>query len=107
MAVNDTWVLAGVNSLQEFYPASPVNEKNIIDSPFIPPLTIMGRELVGLALAGYQEASGHPALGKAYVPGNRKKAEDVSLVDYDKGVSQLKNVDNTKAFFKNAGFVIG
>lgn len=107
MAVNDTWVLAGVNSLQDFYPASLVDEKNIIDNRFIPPLTIMGRELVGLTLAGYQEASGHPALGKAYVHGNRKKAEDLSLVDYDEGVSQLKNVGDAKAFFKKAGFVIG
>jgi hypothetical protein len=108
-AVNDTWLLAGVNSLQEFYPASLVNEKNIIDNRFIPPLTIMGRELAGLALAGYQEASGHPALGKAYVPspGKEGKAKSLSLVDYDNGLSPLKTVGDAKAFFKKAGFEIG
>jgi hypothetical protein len=36
MAINDTWLLAGVNSLQPFYPASLVNEKNIIDDRFTP-----------------------------------------------------------------------
>ena len=45
MALNDTWVVAGVNSLQPFYPASLINEENIIDTRFnlTPPLTIMGR----------------------------------------------------------------
>jgi hypothetical protein len=106
MAVNDTWLLAGVNSCQPFYPASLVNEKNIIDDRFTPPLTIMGRELAGLALAGYREASAHPTLGKAYAPGSEKQAQDLDFHAYANELSQLKNVGNVKAFFSKHEFTI-
>jgi hypothetical protein len=107
MALNDTWVVAGVNSGQPFYPASLVNEKNIIDTRFTPPLTIMGRELVGLALAGYREAPAHPTLGKAYAPIDKKKAQDFSLIDYEGGLSPLNNVFLIKGVLKGAGIEIG
>jgi hypothetical protein len=108
MAINDTWLLSGVNSLQPFYPASLVNKENIIDARFTPPLTIMGREFAGLALAGYREASIHPILGKAYAhtPGNEKKAQDLGFRDYAKGLSQLKTVADVEKFFSAAGFTI-
>jgi hypothetical protein len=104
MAVNDIWVLAAVNSLQEFYPASLVTEANILHDKHT--LTIMGRELVGLALAGYSEQSGHKALGKIYVHGDKEKAAFLSLPDYQAGLSKLTSVPNAKAFFEKARFVI-
>jgi hypothetical protein len=108
MAINDTWLLSGVNSLQPFYAASLVNKENIIDARFTPPLTIMGREFAGLALAGYQEASTHPILGKAYAhaPGNEKKAHDLGFRDYAKGLSQLKTVADVEKLFSDAKFTI-
>jgi hypothetical protein len=86
LAINDTWLLGGVNGLQEFHPASPLTWKNILDDTHI--TTVTGRELVGLALAGYQQKQ--LAIGTVFVPGDTKRAEDLSLVAYDDEVSKLK-----------------
>ena len=103
--INDTWLLAGANSLQEFYPASPVNKRNILHNNFI--LTITGRELFGLALAGYREVpAAYDAIGKTYEPGDKIKARDTSLVDYQVALSKLKSVGDAEAFFTQAGFTI-
>ena len=63
--------------------------------------------MAGLVLAGYREASSHPTLGKAYAPTNKKTAQDMSLVDYENGLSWLKNAFLIKGFFKEAGIEIG
>jgi hypothetical protein len=103
--VNDTWLLGGANSLQEFYPASPVTKRNILHNNFI--LTITGRELVGLALAGYKEVqSGYDAIGKTYAPGDRPTAQNLSLVDYQVALANLKSVGDAEAFFANKGFTL-
>jgi hypothetical protein len=106
VAINDCWLLGGVNSLQEFYPASPVTWQNILCPDHI--VTVTGRELIGLALAGYEERSGHAALGKVYVPGgDRAKAKGLSLVNYDREVSNLKDGAAVRGFFQGKNFVIG
>ena len=105
MAVNDVWVVGGVNGSQPFYAASPVDEKRIIDPRFTPPLTIMGRELVGLVSAGYREAH-NVKLGKAYDYTDQENAQKFSLVDYERELSSLKNVFLVKGFLKAAGIVI-
>jgi hypothetical protein len=90
IAINDTWLLGGVNSLAEFHAASPLTWKNILDDEHI--MTITGRELVGLALAGYIQTSGHEALNKVYMPGaDKAKAENLTFGAYDEEVSKLKN----------------
>jgi hypothetical protein len=110
--VNDTWVLGGVNSLQEFYPASPVDKEYLFEThpdskKYI--VTCVGRELIGLALAGYrEEASGHEAIGKIYRPSaNTKTAENLSLVDYQDATSTIKEWKDAEAFYRGAGFTIG
>jgi hypothetical protein len=88
VALNDTWLLGGINSLAEFHPASPITWKNILDDQHM--VTVTGRELIGLALAGYQE---HPlAIGKAFFPpADPKKAEGLRLIAYDEEVCKLTN----------------
>lgn len=103
--VNDSWVLAGVHSYQPFYPASPVISANIFHNNYV--LTITGRELVGLALAGYkQNKTGYDALGTIYECGTRSVADKLSLVDYQVEIAKLKSVSDAKNFFEKAGFVI-
>jgi hypothetical protein len=103
--VNDTWVLAGVHAYQPFYPASPVISANIFHNNFV--LTITGRELVGLALAGYkQHKTAYDSIGTIYEPGARSAADKANLVDYQVAISKLKSVADAKSFFEKAGIVI-
>jgi hypothetical protein len=96
MALNDTWLLAGVNSLAEFHFNSEMTWKNILDTTHI--LTVTGRELAGLVLAGYVQVS--TPLEPIFVPGtNKKPAEDLSFVVYDTEVEKLKNEDAVRKFF--------
>lgn len=103
--VNDSWLLAGVHSYQDFHPTSPIITANIFHNNFI--LTITGRELYGMALAGYTEYnSGSEALGKVYTCTDRRKADGANLVDYQVELSKLKSVDEAKRFFVEKGFSV-
>lgn len=86
VALNDAWLLGGINSLAEFHPASPLTFKNVLDETYV--VTVTGRELIGLALAGYTEEP--LALGKGFFPpANKEKAEGLTLTAYDDKVCEL------------------
>ena len=103
--VNDAWVLGGVHSFQPFYPASPVISANILHNRFA--VTITGRELVGLALAGYKEYNtGYDALGTIYECKNRSIAMKLTLIDYQVKLSELKTDADAKNFLQSAGFSV-
>lgn len=103
--VNDAWVLAGIHSFQPFYPASPVISANIFHNNFI--FTITGRELLGLALAGYeQHNTGYDALGTIYECKDRAKAAKANFVDYQMALASIKSVADAKSFFEKTGFKI-
>lgn len=104
LTINDVWVCAGAHALQEFHPASPVNARNIFSQQHI--LTITGRELVGLALAGYIPVSGHESLGTIYRPSITHKVDDLNLVDYQVTIADLKSVDHAQEFLRRKGFDI-
>ena len=102
--INDCWLLAGVNSLQRFYACSKITWDNILDNKYI--VTATGRELVGLALAGYNEVQSPNIKGKVYhiVEGLAggpadQKARDLSLLDYDEQIRRLTNKDEVRDFF--------
>jgi hypothetical protein len=100
--VNDSWVLGGVHSGLPFYAASPITKANILDKKYY--LSITGRELLGLALAGYKEEKGHPALGTVYVCADKKKAAALRLTDYQAAVAEIVSKKAAEAAFKKAGF---
>lgn len=103
--VNDVWLCAGVHALHEFHPASPLNSRNIFHQNFV--LTITGRELVGLALAGYVPVAGHASLGTIFRPSITQKVEDFNLVIYLETVLSLKTVADAKNFLINKGINVG
>jgi len=102
--MNDTWLLGGAHGHQQFHPASSINYKNIFHNTFI--LTITGRELFGLALAGYKEAMGHKTLGKIYVPSSKSKADALDLVTYQVELTKMTSLPIAQEFFLKAGFEI-
>lgn len=104
LTINDVWVCAGVHSCQEFHPASPVNARNIFSQQHI--LTITGRELIGLALAGYVAVSKHASLGTVYRPSVKNKVDAVNLVDYQVTIASLKTVQAAQTFFAQKGLQI-
>jgi hypothetical protein len=103
VAINDTWLLGGINGLQDFHAASPITWKNILDDKYI--MTVTGRELVGLALAGYTQKS--TSTNEVFVHRDKKRAEDLSLTAYDDEVSKLKDAAQVKDWFaSNSNFKI-
>lgn len=102
--INDCWLLGGVHGHQEFHPASPINFRNIYHNTFI--LTITGRELFGLALAGYVEREGHKAMGRLYAPSSKQKADALDLITYQSELAKMKTVEGAKAFFEKAKFEV-
>ena len=104
VTVNDAWLLAGVHSLCQYRACTPIVWDNILCDKHI--VKVIGRELIGLALAGYSEkatSDGH----KVYVPGSEKKAEDLTFAKYDSEVSKLKDHAQVKAWFaSNSSFNI-
>lgn len=102
--INDVWLCAGIHGLHEFHPASPLNSANIFDKQFT--LSVTGRELVGLAIAGYVPLEGHKALGRIYRPSITKNAEDFNLMAYREQIKKIESIDHAKRFFKDKGFNI-
>ena len=102
--INDCWLLAGVNSLQRYYACSRITWDNILDERYV--VTATGRELVGLALAGYNEIQSPNDKGKVYecnsVP-DQPKARDLSLLDYNERLSRLTNEHEVRDFFMMHG----
>jgi hypothetical protein len=104
LTINDVWVCGGAHGSQDFHPASPINARNIFSQQNI--LTITGRELVGLVLAGYVAVSGHASLGTVYRPSTNKNVEKLNLIDYQVTISALKTVEAAQSFFRSNGFLI-
>jgi hypothetical protein len=102
--INDVWLLGGVHGLQPFHPASPINFRNVFHNQFF--LTITGRELLGLALAGYKEVPGNKSVGGAYVPDNKSAAKDLTLLTYQTELSKITSLDAAQKFFEKAGYTI-
>jgi hypothetical protein len=98
--INDTWLLAGVNSMQEFHAASPITFDNILDAEYI--VTVTGRELVGLALAGYKEHK-DAKLGRVYQPYSTGMAEGLTLPKYDEVVKNLTDHGKVLKFLREQG----
>ena len=101
LTINDVWLCAGVHSLQQFHPASPLTHNNIYSKKHI--LTITGRELVGLVMAGYVPVSGHRDLGTVWRPSITKKVDDLNLVNYQVTIASLKTEADAKSFFASRG----
>lgn len=102
--INDVWLCAGIHGLHQFHPASLLNSTNIFDKQFI--LSVTGRELVGLAIAGYVPREGHKALGRIYTPSITKNAEDFNLMAYREQIKKIESIENAILFFKQKGFNI-
>jgi hypothetical protein len=98
VTVNDSWLLAGVHSGQQFVAASPLIKRNVFDNKFI--LTVTGRELVGLALAGYTRELSHGQT--SFGPGKYLLAEWFywSLVHYQQAMSQITSRRSAEYFFE-------
>ena len=88
--INDAWVCGGVHSGQEFHCASdPGANDNVFDAKHM--VTVTGRELIGLAIAGYQRARGvSPKFGAVYVSTNK----DYGLLDLVSYKKQMDAFDN-------------
>lgn len=98
--INDSWLLGGINGKNDFYAASPIVKKNIIDQDYV--LSITGRELYGLALFGYKMVTTSHGVG--FVPDSTSSAENANLVDYQVGIAGLKKASQAEEFFKTKGF---
>ncbi len=82
--INDAWVTGGVHAHQPFYIAFKLSYENVFTDTFKHNLTITGRELLGLLLAGYQLEINreHEQLGGAMVCAKATEADELTLDDY-------------------------
>lgn len=104
LTVNDSWLLGGVHSELPFYACSPLKSFNLFDHEYI--LTITGRELLGMALAGYVVKGGHQDLGMAFISGDSSKAKALSLPDIQVAVSEIKSVNDAFTAMTKAGYPV-
>jgi hypothetical protein len=98
--INDSWLLGGVNGLNDFYAASPLVKKNVLDDNYI--LSITGRELFGLAIFGYQMVT--TSYGIGFTPGSKMSATNARLTDYQAAIGALKKPKDAANIFKKAGY---
>ena len=84
--INDSWLCGGVHSLQPFHSASILNDENVFstDEHIV---TVTGRELVGLALAGYKRHNTQfePIFARTITT----KCDDLTLVMYKAKLDEL------------------
>jgi hypothetical protein len=100
--INDSWLIGGIHSELAFYSCSPLKSFNLVDHEYV--LTITGRELLGLALAGYVEESGHADMGVAFTCDDKAKAQALTLPDIQLAVADMKTPMDAMSVFANAGF---
>ena len=103
LTVNDSWVCGGVHGRQPFHAASPLIDDNIFDRTFL--LTVTGREMVGLALAGYRKATGNPKLGTVFQPTQTAKTEGLTLATYKAKIEELSTQDLARVFLVKSGMI--
>lgn len=101
-ALNDVWVLANVHARKRFDPISPLEATYVFDDKF--GVSVFGRELVGLVLAGYIfKPSGDKGM---FVPTHNSSegcGSRLTLVQYVSTVNSLKGKEAYKSFFQHAG----
>ena len=113
VTVNDAWLLGGVHSGQEFRAASPINRRNLYNKEYI--LSVMGRELVGLLLAGYKERRERFTSGSSHhqrsFTANKLSWDQkgqLSLVQYQEEISKITLHEfRARQFFKDHGIKMG
>lgn len=105
LTINDVWLLAAVHSGQELHGCgpSPFRERDVLHPSFV--ITLLGRELVGLAMAGCRETRLPPG-GTAYGCDARTPARSVTLLDLQRQVESLTTREQVLGFLTRAGFVI-
>lgn len=105
LTINDVWLLAAVHSGQEFHGCgpSPFRERDVLHPSFV--CTLLGRELVGLAMAGYRETR-QPLVGTAYVCDARTPARSMTLLGLQRQMESLTTREQVLGFLAGAGFVI-
>jgi hypothetical protein len=97
--VNDAWLLAGVQGKQTFVAASPLKWNNILHKKY--GLTVLGRELAGLAISGYvREDNGKQVA--FYSP--KLVTFFYTLVEYQDKMSTLTSSGEAKDFFESYHF---
>lgn len=82
MLMNDAWLLGGLHSTNPFYLASGRTPENVKGTNPDYPMTVTGRELIGITSSGYEIAAGHPALGEVARPNNKDVAKSATLRTY-------------------------
>jgi hypothetical protein len=86
MLMNDAWLLGGLHSTNPFYLASGRTSDNVKGTNAAYPMTVTGRELIGITSSGYEIVSGHPSLGEVARPVNTDAARSASLITYAEAV---------------------
>ncbi len=82
MLMNDAWLLGGLHSTNPIYLASGRTEANVQGTNPEFPMTVTGRELIGITSHGYEIGAGHPSLGEVARPVDKDAARSASLITY-------------------------
>ena len=104
-ALNDVWVLANVHARKRFEPISPLQDSYVFDDTF--GVSVFGRELLGLALAGYIFKSVEKK--GMFVPSHNISegcGSRLTLVKYVSMVNSLKDKEACKCFLQRSGFAV-
>ena len=86
MLMNDAWLLGGLHSTNPIYLASGRTSENVKGTNPAYPMSVTGRELIGITSFGYEIVSGHPSLGEVARPVNQEAARSASLITYAEAV---------------------
>ena len=96
---NDAWICGAVHGLKEFHCASDLKPSNVFDKKF--GLTVTGRELVGLHLAGFVRQQTVLKDGSRYVVfrnGVTSSAANLTLASYSSAMAQLNTEAKARKF---------
>ena len=96
---NDAWLCGAVHGLKEFHCASDLSPKNVFDEKF--GLTVTGRELVGLHIAGFIRQQTILKDGSRYVvfkSGVTANATQLTLAAYSSTVAELNTEAKAEKF---------
>ena len=96
---NDAWICGAVHGLKEFHCASDLSPENVFDEKF--GLTVTGRELVGLHIAGFVRQQTVLKDGSRYVVfrnGVTSSAAKLTLTSYSSTMAQLDTEAKARKF---------
>ncbi len=86
MLMNDAWLLGGLHSTNPFYLASGRTPENVKGTNPDFPMTVTGRELIGITSSGYEIVADHPALGEVAQPFDKDVARSANLRTYAEAI---------------------